>query len=87
MQKHRSPETYEWYRLPRFLDHHPRMDALNLKPHHVQKWADSYQLSVTSNRNYRRSVKTSLAWTVKEGYLDSSPIEHLEVPAAEHKDV
>ena len=64
VQKHCSPETYEWYRLQRLLDDHPRMDALNLKPHHVQKWADSYQLSVRSNHNCGRRGNSDAAMYV-----------------------
>lgn len=87
--KHRAPDTYEWYRyrLQRFVDRYPRLTLNELKPYHVQQWVDSYDLSRTSKRNYLRSIKRCLAWAVKQGYLDKSPIEHLEVPAAESKNL
>ncbi len=90
VQKHRSPDTYEWYRyrLQRFVEKHPTLTVTELKPFHVQKWVDSYpKLSVTSRRNYLRSIKRCLEWAVRQGYLDRSPLAGLEVPAGEHKEV
>src|SRR5690606_16465149 len=54
---------------------------------HAQQWVDSYDLSQTSRRNYLRSVKRCLAWAMKQGYLPQNPIQFLEVPTAEPKDV
>lgn len=88
VQKNRAARTYEWfqYRLQRFVDKHPDMQSADLKPFHVTKWADSYTLSITSRRNYLRSVKRCLAWAVKQGYLEKSPVADLEVPAAERRE-
>jgi integrase len=87
-QKHRSADTYEWYRyrLQRFIKLYPDMRAGSLRPYHVETWADSYSLSVTSRRNYLRSVKRCMKWAKKQGYLDSNPIADLEVPAGESKE-
>ena len=83
------PDTYEWYRyrIQRFIDRHPTLTVRALRPYHVETWADSYGLSVTSRRNYLRSVKRCLAWAAKQGYIDRSPIEALEVPKAEAREV
>lgn len=88
-QKHRSDETYEWYRyrLQRFIDRYPDMRVDTLKPHHVQTWVDSYEFSKTSCRNYLRSVKRCLSWAKSQGYITTNPIEHMEVPSADHKEV
>jgi len=89
VQRHRAADTYEWYRyrLQRFVDQYPDLEVDDLRPHHVETWADSYQLSVTSRRNYLRSVKRCVKWAKKQGYVDRNPIADLEVPSAEHKEV
>ena len=85
----RSPETYEWYRyrLQRFLDRYPDLRTDDLRPFHVETWADTYDHAVTSKRNYLRSVKRCMKWAKKQGYIDRNPIEDLEVPTAEAKEV
>ena len=89
VQRNRSPHTYEWYRyrLQRFIQRYPDLSTAQLKPFHVETWADTYPLSVTSRRNYLRSVKRCLKWAKKQGYIDSSPIADMEVPSAEHREV
>ncbi len=89
-KKHRSPDTYEWYRyrLERFAAKHLDLRVSELKPFHAQQWVDSYpNLSVTSRRNYLRTIKRCLTWAVKQGYLDKNPLASLEVPAAERREV
>lgn len=90
VQSHRSPDTFEWYRyrLQRFVDRYPKLRTSELKPFHVQQWVDSYpKLSQTSRRNYLRTMKRCLLWAKKQGYIDGNPIEHLEVPGAERREV
>ncbi len=89
VQKHRSAETYEWYRyrLQRFCERYPTLKSSDLRPFHVQRWVDSYDnLSRTSKRNYIRSVKRCLRWAVQQGLLATNPIEHLEAPGADRKE-
>ena len=88
-QRNKAPDTYEWYRyrLERFARRYPDAHVGALKPFHVQEWADSYNLSVTSRRNYLRSVKRCLKWATRLGYLDQNPIADLEVPAAENSEI
>ena len=89
VEKHRSPDTYEWYhyRLQRFCQRYPSLRVDQVKPYHVQEWVDSYELSKTSRRNYMRAVKRSLSWAAKQGYIEHNPIQHLEIPAADRREV
>ncbi|MCA9055806.1 MAG: tyrosine-type recombinase/integrase [Planctomycetaceae bacterium] len=89
VQQNRAADTYEWYRyrLQRFIDRYPNMITTDVRPYHVQQWVDSYTLSVTSRRNYLRSVKRCLTWSVKQGCLDRNPIEYLEIPSGESREV
>ena len=66
---------------------YPDLRASDLRPYHVETWADGYNFSVTSRRNYLRSVKRCMKWAKKQGYIDRNPIEDLEVPMAESKEV
>jgi len=88
-QKHRSPHTYEWYRyrLERFVRRYPDLLVDELRPHHVQSWADGYELATTTRRNYMRTVKRCLNWALKQGYVRTNPIAHLELPGGEPRDV
>ena len=90
VKNNRSPDTFEWYRyrIERFCQRYPKLNALNIKPFHVQEWVDSYDgLSKTSKRNYIRSIKRCMAWSVQQGYIDSNPIVSLEVPGADRREV
>ncbi len=88
-QRNRSAETYEWYRyrLERFIRRYPDLRAVELRPYHVETWADSYDFSRTSRRNYLRSVKRCMKWARKQGYIDVNPIADLEVPSANRKEI
>ncbi len=88
VQKHRSPDTYEWYRyrLERFAQAHPELRLGDLKPYHAQRWVDQFpHLSRTSRRNYLRTIKRCCKWAVQQGYLSQDPLLHLEMPGAEHR--
>ena len=86
----RAPDTFEWYRyrLQRFCAKHPTLKASDLRPFHVQQWVDSYpQLSRSSRRNYFRTVKACMRWSLQQGYIDKNPIAHLSIPAGESREV
>jgi len=89
VQRKRSPATYEWYRyrLERFVQKFPELQARDLRPHHVEAWVDDYDFSVTSRRNYMRTVKRCLNWSVKQGFLEVNPVASLEIPSADHKEI
>ncbi len=88
-QKNRSPDTYEWYRyrLQRFVNKYPEMKVSALKPFHVEEWVDDYDIAQTTRRNYFRSIKRCLTWAKRQGRIDSNPLDALDIPGAERKDV
>ena len=90
-QKHRAPDTYEWYRyrLQRFVDSiGPDLKVGQLKPFHVQQWIDGYEkLANGSRRNYCRSIQRAMRWAEQQGYVDRSPIAHMEKPAGGKREV
>jgi len=82
-QKHRAPDTYEWYRyrLERFVQRYPSLRTHELRPFHVQQWLDSMpELASGSHRNYCRSIKRAMRWAKRQGYVDRNPIADLEEP-------
>lgn len=86
----RAKPTYEWYRyrIELFLQLYPTLAVADLKPFHVQRWVDKYpKLAKTSKRNYFRSVKRCIEWGLQQGYVDSNPLKHMEVPGAERREV
>ena len=89
VQRKRSPDTYEWYRyrLERFVKKYPQLNARDVRPHHVEAWVDDYDFTVTSRRNYMRTVKRCLSWSLKQGFIDVNPVASLEIPSADHKEV
>jgi integrase/recombinase XerD len=89
VQKHRAPDTYEWYRyrLQRFAEKYPDLKTGDIRPYHAQEWVDEYQFSKTSKRNYLRSIKRCMTWALKQGYIDRNPIEYMEIPSADRKEV
>lgn len=90
VQRHRSPDTYRWYkdRLQRFLDFVPAtLTTAQLKPFHVQQWIDAYpDLSSGSKRNYCRAVMRAMRWAEEQGYVDRSPLAHFRKPRAGRKE-
>lgn len=65
----------------------PELTVDELRPFHAQEWADSYDVSVTSRRNYLRSIKTCLRWCCKQGDIDKNPLQHMDIPVADRKEV
>ncbi len=72
-QKHRAPDTYEWYRsrLELFAQKHPDLRAADLRPFHVQQWIDAMDVSSGTKRNYCRAVKRCMRWAKKQGHIDA----------------
>ena len=88
-QKHRAPDTYEWYRcrLAHFARKHPHLRAADLRPFHVQQWIDAMNVSSGTKRNYCRAVKRCMAWAKKQGHIDVNPIADLEQPRGGKREV
>lgn len=89
VERHRSPETYEWYRhrLERLCQKYSDLAADQLKPYHVEEWVSQYEIAVTTKRNYYRSIKRCYKWANRQGHMTANPIADLEVPSAETKEV
>lgn len=90
VEKNRAPDTYKFYRdlLQKFCGEHPELRIDSIKPFHVQIWADGYpHLSQNSRRNHMRAVKRCMKWAKKMGFIDSNPIEDLDLPGAERREV
>ena len=84
-QKHRAPDTFEWYRyrLQRFATTYPDLDTSEIRPYHVQQWLDQLaDLSSGSKRNHCRAIKRTLRWALQQGYIDHNPIALMEQPKA-----
>jgi hypothetical protein len=87
---HRAPDTFEWYqfRLQRFAETYPHLKVDQLRPYHVQKWLDSMNgLSSGSKRNSCRAIKRTMKWAAQQGYIDQSPIAHLEQPKTGKREI
>ncbi len=86
----RSPDTFEWYRfrLQRFVDAYPEIRATKLLPYHVEQWvATFHDISITTRRNYLRSVKRCFSWAKKQGYFEQNPIADLEIPSGKNREI
>jgi integrase len=84
-QKHRAPDTYEWYRarLQLFAEKYPTLTTLELRPYHVQEWIDGMaNIASGTKRNYCRAIKRAMRWAKRLGYLDTNPIADMELPKA-----
>jgi integrase len=84
-QKHRSPDTYDWYRdrLERFAQRYPTLTTSEIRPYHVQEWIDGMEgISSGTKRNYCRSIKRAMRWAKRLGYIDDNPIADMEQPKA-----
>ncbi len=86
---HRSPANFINYRqrLQRFISRWPNLRPDELRPFHVEKWADAYEISRTTRRNYLRAIKRCMRWAKQQGYIDANPIADLEVPSGEAREV
>lgn len=88
-ERNRAPDTYEWYRyrLQRFVNKYPDMQVSLLKPYHVEEWVDGYDIAQTTRRNYFRSIKRCLSWAKRQGRIEKNPLEALDIPGGERRDV
>ncbi|MFZ1932418.1 MAG: tyrosine-type recombinase/integrase [Thermoguttaceae bacterium] len=90
VQKHRSPDTYRWYkdRLQRFVETiPPALRVTQLRPFHVQQFIDGMELSSGTKRNYVRAVKRAMAWAEEQGYIDRSPVVHMKKPRGGRREI
>ena len=89
-EQHRAPRTYDWYRerLQWFLGSIPgSLQVSQLRPYHVQQWVDAHRgWSNTHKRGCITAVKRAFSWAQKMGYIEMSPVAHIEKPRAAQRD-
>lgn len=90
-KQHRAAATFEWYRwrLQLFCESIPEdLTVADLKPFHVQEWIDSQSnWSSGSKRNGCKAVQRALRWAEQQGYIDRSPVTHMQKPAMGRREV
>ena len=84
VQNHNTPKTYRYYHdfAQSFCKSIPKTITVGqLRPYHVQTWVDSHKnWSQSTKRGGIVTVKRTMRWAVKQGYIDSSPIAYMEKP-------
>lgn len=83
-QRNRAPDTYESYRqrLQAFADHGGDLRCDEVRVHHFQSFLDGYDpLASGTRRNYCRAVKRCFRWAEQQGYIERSPVQHMEQPS------
>lgn len=86
VEKHRSVLTYRWYKVrlesfARSLEAPATMTVGELKPYHVEAWADAHSNWRDSQRRGAISaVQTAFRWAEKRGHIPQSPIRYIEKP-------
>ena len=88
--KHREPRTHQFYqeKTQSFIDYlkahdTPYLAAADLRPFHLQKWADSHEdWANGQKRQAIMSVQRAFNWAVKNGRIDRSPVQQVEKPPA-----
>lgn len=83
VHRNRANGTYRWYqeRLQEFVSRHADFPLDQLKPLHVESWANERHENVNTRRNRMRAVKRCFRWAEAQGYVDRNPIARLEVPS------
>ncbi|MCA9052939.1 MAG: site-specific integrase [Planctomycetaceae bacterium] len=91
VQKNRAAETYRWYHdfLQSFVDSIPAtLTIRQLKPFHVQQWADATPGHSTSTRHGRiKAVKRAIRWAHQQGYIGFDPLVNLQRPPMGRREV
>lgn len=90
-KSHRAETTFKWYRkrLQSFFKSiPPSMGIGQLKPYHIQRWLDSHPIwSDGHRRGSIIAVQRAFRWATKMGYIDHSPIAHIEKPPPGTRDL
>lgn len=91
VEKNRAGETYRWYRdfLQSFIDSIPgSLTVRQLRPWHVQQWADSTPGLSSSTRHGRiGAVKRAIRWALQQGYIGFDPLATLQRPPMGRREV
>ena len=82
MNRHWSANAYRWYLgyLQQFTDSLPTgLTVSQLKPFHLQTWADERSDSSSSTkRACIITVKRALSWAESQGYVERKPVAFLD---------
>lgn len=85
----REAGTFAWYNkhLQAFANSIPlRLQSSEIRPHHVTAWIAKKKWSASYQRGAMVAVQRAFQWGVKQGFIDRSPLEHLEKPSATRRD-
>jgi integrase len=79
---HLAPLTAEWYErhLNSFVASQGHLAATAAKPLHVTAWLEDHRWSASTRHGAITAVKRAFRWGLKQGYLESNPLEHVERP-------
>lgn len=91
-ESHRAPRTLRWYKeyMTSFvasLSAPETFPVSDLKPHHIERWVTSH---TTWGPSYRhgafRAMQRCFRWAEKQGYIDLSPVRHLDKPTPQRRE-
>lgn len=90
-QQNRSANTYRWYGnyIKSFHQHHgPNLRVEDLRPYHVDAWLQRRFKDASDSHKFGaiRSVQRALNWAVKQGYIATSPLAHMEKPTPQGRE-
>ncbi|QEL18345.1 tyrosine-type recombinase/integrase [Limnoglobus roseus] len=92
-QQHREARTYTWYLnyLQEFVESLPQAATFTvsrLKPFHVEKWvsAAKERWGASCQHGAIRSVQRCFRWAEKQGYIQLSPVRHIEKPTPQRRE-
>lgn len=84
VQKNLSAKSYGWYSgfLQSFIETIPKgLRLRELKPWHVQQWADADSSHSQSTRRAKIiTVQRAMRWAEQQGFLSKSPLAHMQKP-------
>lgn len=91
-ESHRAARTLVWYKeyLTSFvasLTSPETFSVIELKPHHIDRWVSSHKTWGASYRHGAiRSVQRCFRWAEKQGYIELSPVRHIEKPTPQRRE-
>jgi integrase len=86
---HRAKGTYRFYRerLKLYVDENSNIECSNFRPFHFQKWLDGKpNWGPTYKAGMVTTIKRCFNWAVRQGYLQTSPVQFLEKPKTKSRD-
>lgn len=93
------PDSYDWYYqfLNPFCKVVQKLRIDQVQPHHVETFISKPTWGSSAKRAAITAIKRAFNWNVKQGYINQSPVRHVEKPEAtpreqivteeQHKDI